>query len=83
VKIFIILLLLLNGCAERTIIQKVEVPVIVPCIDKIPDDPDYFTNDWEVGMTIWKQVTVLLAEREQRIAYQHLLRSAIGACVKK
>lgn len=78
----IIVALFSSGCSERIIIQKVEVPVIVPCIDGIPIEPDYVTNNWQSGLTIWQQVTTLLAERQQRISDQHLLRSVMGSCVK-
>jgi hypothetical protein len=83
IKIAIIaLLFIIIGCSDRVVIQKVEVPVIVPCIEEIPKEPDYVTNKWKSGLTIWQQVTTLLAERQQRIADQHLLRSVISGCVK-
>lgn len=81
--LIIALLFLLLGCGERIVIQKVEVPIIIPCIEEVPKELNYVTNNWQPGLTIWQQVTTLLAERQQRIADQHLLRSAMSGCVKK
>lgn len=83
ISLLSLFVLTLSACGERIVIQKVNVPVSIPCITEMPQEPKYVTDNWVSGQDIWKQSMLLLAERQQRIADQNVLRAAIGGCIKK
>jgi hypothetical protein len=74
--------LLLASCAtkERIVVQKVSVPVGVPCKVKIPDAPPYAVDDLDLNASIFDKAKALLAEREQRKAREAELEAAARSC---
>lgn len=69
---------LLAGC--NTLVQRVEVPVAVPCRVTVPPEPVWATSGLTPADGPWRQVTALLAERRQRIGYEGQLLAALEAC---
>lgn len=68
----------LGGC--QTAPKTVLVPVQVPCKVDVPKAPVWATEGLPADASIWQQVKALLAERQQRIAYDGQLLAAIEAC---
>jgi hypothetical protein len=60
--------------------QRVDVPIPVPCHAPAVDRPVWATETLPTGAGIWEQVQALLAERQQRIAYEEKLEAAAKAC---
>lgn len=75
-----LLCLLLAGCATQPRLERVEVPVPVPCRVAVPDHPVFATEGLPASAGIWEQAKALLAERQQRIAYEAKLEAAAKAC---
>lgn len=71
-------ILVLAGC--DTMPRRVEVPVPVQCRVKQPDKPVWATEALPPGSGLYEKVRALLAEREQRIAYEVALEAAAKAC---
>lgn len=78
----VLMALALAGCAgkERLVIQKVSVPVSVPCKVKVPERPTYATESMDLDASIFDKVKALLAEREQRKAREAELEAAAKSC---
>lgn len=81
---YLFVLLFLAGCACKPIIktvdQKVETLVKVPChVPEIPE-PSWPMDKLTKYDDIHKQVQVTLAEIEQRRAYELQLKAAIETC---
>ncbi|WP_444756772.1 hypothetical protein [Pseudomonas sp. A014] len=76
--------LLVTGCAAAPTPEiryvRVEVPVQVPCRAPAVPVPVWATAGLKKSDTPETKVLALLAERRQRIGYERLLESAVGAC---
>lgn len=78
--------LVLAGCASptqpgiKTVIQRVEVPIAVPCKVETPAKPDYHFDKITVENTLFEKVRAILADRKLRDAYEAELEAALGAC---
>lgn len=73
----------LAGCAtENTIVRTVEVkvPVPVPCRIEPIERPAFAFDAVTPAYGLYEKGRALLAEREQRIAYEARLEAAITAC---
>lgn len=84
-QIFIILPLFLSACAFdkpviQTVVQKVEIPIAVPCKADIPDTPIFFFDSLTVDKDIFEKNKVLLADRELYKAYSAALLTALKSC---
>ena len=83
-----IISLLLIGCATpvppgvQVQIQKVEVPIQVPCNVKIPSPPAYNFNGLKTTDDIFQKNQALLADRDLSLGYEDQLTTALNACVK-
>jgi hypothetical protein len=85
-----ILIVFLAGCATKpvdpviqTVIQKVEVPIPVPCNATIPAVPEFGFGSLLETDSIFLKVQTLLADRELHLGYETLLLAALESCVKK
>jgi hypothetical protein len=76
--LILLILAALAGC--NTMPQRIEVPVPVQCHVKAPDKPVWATDALQTGSGLYEKVRALLAEREQRIAYETQLEAASKAC---
>jgi hypothetical protein len=81
-KKFILVCVLLTGCASASIpaAVRVEVPVPVPCVMVMPAPPTFAVDALPIGADIWDQMAALRADRIQRQAYEKILEVAIQAC---
>lgn len=80
-------LLMLAGCGTqpkplepRTVVQRVEVPIRVPCKTERPTKPTYAADAISLDANIFELVRALLQEREQRKAYEAEANGALDRC---
>lgn len=77
-------LVALAGCAGQAEPEphtvRVEVPVAVPCRAPSVEAPSWATASLQKGDSLEVKVRALLAERQQRLGYEALLRAAVQAC---
>lgn len=79
-RVSLVLLAALAGCAADPVVREVKVAVPVPCRVELPSAPAWATQALSADAGIWDQVKALLAERSQRIAYSDKLLAAAQAC---
>ena len=79
---FIVLVLMLAGCATQPTpaVVKVDVPVPVKCTITPPEKPDYAVDSLPIGADIWDKMAALRADRITRQAYEKELEAAIQSC---
>ena len=81
----LIVALLLSACATdkpviQTVVQKVEVPISVPCKVEIPQAPTFNFDSLTVDKDIFEKNKALLADRELHKAYSNELLVALKSC---
>lgn len=86
-KFILLSVLLLAACQTpqpgiKTVIQKVEVPVAVPCKEAIPLTPAFNFDKLVPSTDIYGQVQSLAADRLLHLGYEEELLAALTACVK-
>jgi len=80
--------LMLTGCATttppgiKTEIQRVEVPVPVPCKAVVPIKPDFNFDKLTVDKDIFEKSQALLADRLLSKGYETELLAALNSCIK-
>jgi len=77
--------MIISGCASttpvvNTVIQKVEVPVMVPCQITPPAPPQYYFDAITAIDELFDKVKALLADRNLHLGYEEELRAALTAC---
>lgn len=85
----ILVVILLSGCAcvppEPVIkieIQRVEVPIAVPCKAVTPTKPDFNFDKLTVEQNVFDKTKALLADRKLHLGYEGELLTALNSCVK-
>lgn len=83
----LLLCLVLAGCGTckpviDTVIQKVEVPVSVPCKAVIPPTPIYYFDKLDTNSDIYDKTKALLADKKLHLGYEAELLAALNSCVK-
>lgn len=76
-------ILLLAGCATREApprVERVEVPVSVPCKVTMPERPTLPTDVMSLDAGIWEQMVALRAERKELRGYVLRLEAAVSGC---
>lgn len=87
-NILIISVLFLAGCATtqepaiNTVIQKVEIPISVPCKATIPTKPDFNFDKITSDKDIFDKTKALLADRKLHLGYEGELLTSLTACTK-
>lgn len=81
------LILLLSACATpapgtKVVVQKVEVPIAVPCKVAIPELPKYNFDSLTVDDDIFIKSKTLLADRLLHLGYENELSVALISCIK-
>jgi len=82
----IFILTLASGCATttepviNTVIQKVEVPIAMPCTVEIPPQREDNFSKVTTEMDIFEKVKALLADRKIQAGYEAELRAALSTC---
>jgi hypothetical protein len=84
---FILVILLLSACATpapgiKVVVQKVEVPVAMPCKVVVPDLPRYNFDSLTVDDDIFIKNKALLADRLLHLGYENELSVALISCIK-
>lgn len=76
------------GCATttppgiNTVIQKVEIPIAVPCKVEIPARPEFNFDKLSPDQDVFDKTKALLADRKLHIGYETELSVALIACTK-
>lgn len=83
--IIIVSALLLAGCGTTkpvvdVVIQRVEIPIEVPCKVDIPDKPSFNFDNLKDEDTLFDKTKSLLADRKLHLAYEEELLAALKAC---
>lgn len=66
--------------ATRTVIQRVEVPVYMPCAAEIPVKPAFNFDNLRVEDDIFEKIKAMLSDRHLHIGYQDELLAALKSC---
>jgi hypothetical protein len=85
--IFILATFSLVGCATtdpviNTVIQRVEVPIAVPCKATVPTKPAFNFDKVTVDQDIYKKTQAILADRKLHQGYEGELEVALNSCIK-
>ena len=77
-----VLAVLLAGCAAQPAprVQRVNVPVPVPCRESEPPRPAMPTEALDADVTLDAFAAAAIAEIERREGYEGQLRAALAAC---
>ncbi len=87
--IIIIAALAISGCATtsppgiNTVIQKVEVPIAVPCKVEMPKKPEFNFDKLSQDQDVFDKTKALLADRKLHIGYELELSTALNSCTKQ
>jgi hypothetical protein len=86
-KLILLSLLFMSACQTtppgiKTVIQKVEIPVAVPCKEVIPLKPSFYFDKLVPSNDIYGQAQALSADRLLHKGYEEELLAALTACVK-
>lgn len=84
-KIIICFACLLGGCVTtnpviQTVIQRVEIPISVPCKTETPVAPEFNFDKVTEEQDIFEKVRALLADRILHKAYETELSAALKSC---
>jgi hypothetical protein len=90
-KILLFPLLILSaamyGCSTvahepgiKTVIQRVEVPIYMPCAAEIPEKPKFNFDNLKLDNDLFDKVKALLSDRHLHIGYQEELLAALKSC---
>jgi hypothetical protein len=77
----------ISGCATdgpviNTVIQRVEVPIEVPCKAVVPTAPDLNFGKVTVDQDVFDKTKALLADRKLQLGYETELLTALNSCIK-
>ena len=86
-KFILSVALLLSACATtesgvEVQIQRVEVPIAVPCKAVIPTVPDFTFDKINPDVDIYEKTKSLLSDRKLHLGYEAELLAALNSCVK-
>jgi hypothetical protein len=86
-SLIILGLIIFSGCAVtepviRTEIQRVEIPISVPCKAKVPEKPVLNFPKLKQSQSIVEKAKALLADRKLQFAYETELAAALDSCIK-
>jgi len=78
----------LAGCATttppgiNTVIQRVEVPIAVPCKAEVPTKPDFNFDKLTPEQNVFDKTKAALADRKLHLGYETELLAALNSCIK-
>ena len=64
------------------LIQRVEIPIPVPCKVAVPKEPAFNFNELNIDQDIYEKVRALLVDRKLHLGYEVELAAALNACTK-
>lgn len=77
----------ISGCSTispepgiKTVIQRVEVPIYMPCAAEIPKKPEFNFDNLKLDDNIFDKIKALLSDRHLHIGYQDELLAALKSC---
>lgn len=81
------LAIILSACAHtepviNTVIQRVEIPIEVPCKAIVPAKPDFNFDKLKADNNIFDKTKAALADRELHLGYEIELLAALNSCIK-
>jgi hypothetical protein len=84
--LYIVLAILLSGCASDPVIQvktvTVEVPVQIPCKAIVPAKPDFNFDKLGADNDVFDKTKAVLADRKLHLGYEAELLAALNSCIK-
>jgi hypothetical protein len=86
---FAFVALFVAGCATTekpvitTVIQRVEIPIAVPCKAEVPTRPDFNFDKLTEQQDIFEKVKAMLADLKLHLGYEEELSAALNSCVKQ
>lgn len=86
--VILTLLVFLSACASgpppvmAPLIQKVEIPIPVPCKVDIPQKPKFNFNSLTTEQDIFEKTRAILADIRLHFAYEAELSAALNSCIK-
>ena len=87
-KLLVLAVALLADCATdtppgiNTVIQKVEVPIAVPCKVELPVKPTLNFDKLTTEQDIFDKTKAALADRKLQLGYETELLAALNSCIK-
>jgi len=84
----LVIVLSLVGCATdtppgiNTVIQKVEVPIAVPCKAEVPIKPTLNFDKLTTEQDVFDKTKAALADRKLQLGYETELLAALNSCIK-
>lgn len=86
-SVWILLALVLAGCASEPIIEvrtvEVPVPTWEPCAVEMPPLQFYAAERIKSGTSDFDKIKIVLVERSQRIRMEQELRALLGVCTDR
>ncbi len=88
ILIMSLIIVSLAGCATgpppvlAPLIQRVEVPIAIPCKTTIPKRPNFNFDSLTTEQDIFEKTRALLADIRLHFAYETELLGALNSCVK-
>lgn len=77
----LLILLLLAGCADATLMPfEVKVPITSRCHVELPAEPAYATPALTIDMPFPVKIKAILSDAELRRGYEKQLKAALSAC---
>jgi hypothetical protein len=71
-----------DGPVISTVIQKVEIPIAIPCKAEVPTKPDFSFDKATAEQDIFEKSKALLADRKLHLGYEEELLVALNSCIK-
>ena len=71
-----------DGPVISTVIQKVEIPIAIPCKAEVPSKPDFNFDKATAEQDIFEKSKALLADRKLHLGYEEELLAALNSCIK-
>lgn len=86
-KLALVAVLFLAGCATdapliNTVIQRVEIPVAIPCKATVPTKPDFNFDKLTEDQDVFEKTKATLADRKLHLGYEEELLAAMNSCIK-
>jgi hypothetical protein len=82
-NIHVLFAVTLIGCAEQVRLpDRIEIPISVPCLDKVPERPSLASDAEILKQTDYAVVLSLWLDRRLRQDYEAVLEAALSGCVK-
>jgi len=86
-KLILLIVLFLAGCATdgpviQTVIQRVEVPVAIPCKATVPTRPEFSFENLTPEQDIYEKNKSMLSDRKLHLGYETEILTALETCIK-